>query len=110
MSIEFRCKDPVIARFCDTRFRRQFERDLGRAQSRGGMEEVERVWHRRLTKEAARQQWYDWVDLDEDQTNWQGKVIGKKRQLVLDEDGKPLLLIPEVVIQEDGGDTEVASG
>jgi len=86
--ITFTCKDPVIAQYCDARFRRQFERELDRAQSRGGLEQVERVWHRRLTKEAARQQWYDYTE-DEHGV----------RVVISDDDGKPLLLIPEVRIE-----------
>lgn len=85
MTLRFSCKDPVITHFCDTRFRRQFERDLDRAQSRDGMEEIQRVWQRRLTKEARRQEWYDYTEVD-----------GVRR--VIYAGGVPSLLIPEVVI------------
>jgi hypothetical protein len=85
----FACKDLSIAQYCDARFRRQFERDLDRAQTRGSLEQTQRVWQRRLTKEAARQEWFDYTE-DEFGT----------RVVISDADGKPVLLVPELLLSE----------
>lgn len=112
-TVTFTSKDPQLAAFYEDLFGERFlsqlklwktlnrsrDDDPDSPDNKGGLERLKGQWDRLMIPVAEVQEHYDWVDLDEDQTNWQGKVIGKKRQVVLNEDGTPKLLIPEVVVR-----------
>jgi hypothetical protein len=93
-------KDPLVEKYCRDTFEEKFNRVL--SWGNDPQDEL-KMFRNALVKEARRQKWYDFEVTDEDQTDWQGNVIGKKRRVLLDEDGTKKLLVPEVELIDVGG-------
>jgi len=91
--IEFRCKDRTLAGYYDLTFRKRFEALLEKcppewlAGARLRMIEL-------MLEEAKRQEHYEYVEVP-------GVVPGSlTRTVIVNGDGSPVLLIPEVVITD----------
>jgi hypothetical protein len=97
-NITFTCKDELIAKHYDRVFRELFECHLAWTPVEA-LPELRQFMNMCMEAEARFQEHYDYEYTDDDQTDWQGRVIGKKRRVLLNEDGSPKLFIPEVKIE-----------
>jgi hypothetical protein len=94
MEITFTCKDANVARYCQDKFGQAWRERLRDAQhypdeDKDLQEQMVRV----LTAEAREQEWYDYELVGQPAPNGV-----QKRKLILNEDGTPRLLIPQVEI------------
>jgi hypothetical protein len=89
--ITFACKDPLIEQYFSTWGPRGRSGTTWMEKAQRQVEDGTfdpRQWERWMEKEAALQQWYDFESVD-------GRYVPLK-----DDDGKPRLLVPTVVVEE----------
>lgn len=91
MKVEITCKDSLIEKYCQETFGPRFQKALDRIRIAGSKEGLLRRFTNELTKEATRQEWYDYVEIP-------GMVPGTTRRMPLMEGDEPKLLVPEVRI------------
>lgn len=94
MKLIFESKDPLLARYYDMAFREEFEAQLATKKTAAGREQCQRVWRRTMLAEAKHQEHYDYELVP-------GAHPGTQVRKVIEKDGKPVLLIPEVRIEND---------
>lgn len=101
IEVEFSCdRDLALAEHYSHKFKKKF---TDQASYWPHLVQAEREaflagWRLEMFGEARRQEHYQWEDLDEDQTDWEGTVIGKKRQIIREASGAPKLLIPKIKV------------
>ena len=91
MSIEFRCKDRTLARHYDLTFRKRFEALLEKCPAEWLQGARLRMMELMLD-EAKKQEHFDY------HTEGDGLFMPHRRVLKRNEDGTPVLLIPEVIV------------
>jgi hypothetical protein len=100
-TLTFTCKDPLITAFYEDRFGEAFARDAQAMESYDGDEgeaiwaHLKKDWEQAMLAEARVQEHYDYdvVDMKRD-----GR-IGTRRQIIVDENSQPKLLIPEITVE-----------
>lgn len=92
MKITLTCpKDPCIAEYATREILPVHARAYARATEPGKAVVLHQL-RRELRAEAQRQHWYDYVEVP-------GQVPGTLRRTPITEQGKPKLLVPEVVVE-----------
>lgn len=106
MTLKFACKDHNIATYCEDRFGKQFAAEY-QAMTKAtrqrpkptDLEHLRRNWNNRLQAEAKLQEWYDYELIGEPtDPEKTGTTAVQKRQVIRDEHGATVLLIPTVEI------------
>jgi hypothetical protein len=102
IKVTFTCKDPLIAAHCQQEYAEALRAKLEGANWRGPDDDkhLQEQLVRFLSAEAARQQWYDYEEVREPT---EPATTGRSapRRPLLNPDGTPRLLVPELVIDRE---------